>query len=289
MTKELREKVAALRAVAPMLNATTEEVGTIVKAVEAMLTVELNLSINVESQAFDQADRNDAEGQPIRTSSCLGYGRVDGKYRIYVSTETGELDHDGGWLRTVDRSETPWSSCPRDIKLRSFVSLPDLLGRIADEAERLATSAAKAAGTVRDLLVAMGRDEVEQADEVPVSFLEPGGVDWDRVALRFARDAFVNHFTSACGTLEPDVPDCVPVYFNNELVDQPERISLVMAEFRERMRAHRIKELGFAIYPPDDPREGQSGVILLPPGNKRAEWAEARAKDVVGAMPRRSD
>jgi hypothetical protein len=289
MTKELREKVAALRAVAPKLNAATEEVGAIVKAVEAMLTVELNLSINAEAQPFDQADRNDAEGRPIRTASCLAYGRVDGKYRIYVSTETGELDGDGGWLRTVDRSETPWSSCPRDIKLRSFVSLPELLGRIADEAERLATSATKAAGTVRDLLVAMGRDEVELADDVPVSFLEPGGVDWDRVALRFAREAFVNHFTSTCGTLDPDVPDCVPVYFNNGLVDQPEQISLVMAEFRERMRAHRIKELGVAIYPPDDPRGGQSGIILMPPGRKRAEWAEATAQDAARAMPRRGD
>jgi hypothetical protein len=169
MTKELREKLAALRAVAPELNATTQEVGSIVQAVEAMLSNDLSIGISVELRPFPRDDRDHLgeDGTTLRTCTTLGYGRVGDKFRILVVTETGSLDRDGDWAETIERTETPWSSCPRDIKLRYFERLPELLGAIADEAMRLNESARSTAGTVRDLLAAMTPEGISLANSGP--------------------------------------------------------------------------------------------------------------------------
>lgn len=66
------------------------------------------------------------------------------------------MDDAGDWERTTGTVLVPWSSCPREMKLASFASLPDLLDRMADRASEMVTRAETTAGTVRQMFEALG-------------------------------------------------------------------------------------------------------------------------------------
>jgi hypothetical protein len=118
--------------------------------------------------------------------SSLAYERLDGKFRLFVLTETGTVDHEGDWTQTLNRMETPWSSCARDIKLRSVVGLPELLGLIADEAERLAISEESADVTVKELLTAISATDQENDSSRQIQ-KRAGGIQTSRTSLKDAK------------------------------------------------------------------------------------------------------
>src|SRR5687768_2402507 len=133
MTDELRRQVQALRAIAPRLNAATDEAARIVKEVQDLLGRELSLGITATSRGFDErpAPEGQESGRERRVSSYLAYDRVGESFRIHVYHETCERDDDGAFTTVVAEERIPWSSCPRQLKLRSFARLPELLHQIA--------------------------------------------------------------------------------------------------------------------------------------------------------------
>lgn len=160
MTEELRKKLSALRAVAPRLNHETDEAAKVVEAVEKFLEG-LSLGVSAENLFDSNAEAiGDDDTSQTDREFYLAYGRVGGKFRLHVAEKLSRTDDrtagdDAQWAN-VDVSRTPWTSCPREMKLKSFASLPFLLGRIADEANRLTEGAAETSATVRDLLEALG-------------------------------------------------------------------------------------------------------------------------------------
>lgn len=154
---DLRDKLIALRALAPGLNETTQQMGAIVAAVEKMLDAELSLGIPAETAEFDcKRLVDDEEGRPVGAVQFLAYGRVNGKFCIHVvEAVESVLGMDNGVWRRLSTERTPWASCPRDLKLRSFVRLPELLETIADRAKGLADEADRAIETVKGFLAAM--------------------------------------------------------------------------------------------------------------------------------------
>lgn len=166
MTKELRDKLAALRAIAPKLNQATDEATAIVQSVERLLGEDLKLGIASEyyfhQRMADGHENDDGDGAPVVDVS-LAYGRVNGRFCLHVlevTSRKGDGEEEGKTV-TIGVERTPWSSCSRELKLQSFTKLPKLLGRIADRAGELAKSASEASKTVRDLLDAMGQKAPE--------------------------------------------------------------------------------------------------------------------------------
>jgi hypothetical protein len=160
MTDELKAQVAALRAIAPRLNAASDEAFAVVRAVEEFLGSELSLGISAESSIFAQApSQGDDEGDPeMRLFSCLAYGRVGGVYQLHILEALSKKTVNTWGMEEWDpisRSQIPWSSCTREVKLESFEKLPELLRLIAHKAETLVEKTAATSATVRELLDAM--------------------------------------------------------------------------------------------------------------------------------------
>ena len=157
MTKELREKMERLRAVAPKLNAATDEAAKVVDEVERFLG---ELSLGVAASApnpFRSESWKDEDGaRQYAADFRLAYGRCAGKLRIYVERDAYEVDDTGEWHRDIEKEAFVWSSRNRDEKLDAFAQLPALLDAIADRAESLTSKAAETAATVRGLLDGMG-------------------------------------------------------------------------------------------------------------------------------------
>ncbi|WP_422927026.1 hypothetical protein [Singulisphaera sp. PoT] len=138
-----------------------------VALVERFLGEELSLGITASTNWIESIqlasgesseDEDDPDAWNIYRRSYLDYGRIGGKYRIYVTEQTvRDIDPnsntDARKLLAVE--ETPWSSCSREMKLKAFTKLPELLERIVDQALELTAKAAKTADTVRDILDAM--------------------------------------------------------------------------------------------------------------------------------------
>src|SRR4051794_35622821 len=91
MTRELRDRVAALRAIAPELNAATDEVNAVVEAVERLLCDELKIGVSAEVRfAHEDLDVDDEDGVewPRYKRSYLAFGRLHGSYQIHVQEVT---------------------------------------------------------------------------------------------------------------------------------------------------------------------------------------------------------
>jgi hypothetical protein len=147
MIEQLREKVAALRAVAPELNAATDEAGQAVQAVDKLLE-DLGLGVSQQSGWFDEEF---GEGDEVRRF-CLAYGRCAGRYRLHVLTVTFRKQDDEVGEQAEAEERMPWSSCPREVKLRAFAMLPELLNALAEEAARLAEQAKATTQQVQNIL-----------------------------------------------------------------------------------------------------------------------------------------
>lgn len=156
MTNELREKLAALRAVAPALNATTDNATRIIQAVEDLLGDELSLGVSAESpQTFNEQSEVDDDGNRIDTDYRLAYGRVAGRYRFHIWVHRYAVDEYGRYDHHISSEEIPWSSCSREDRLASFGLLPGLLEAIHSKVTALVDKAEETSHIVDDLIAAL--------------------------------------------------------------------------------------------------------------------------------------
>lgn len=154
MTESLRESIERIRGVAPSLNKATDDAQAIVSRVERFLN---EYSVGIPAQV--QLDDVDVSKNSSR-QRYLSYERVDGKFRIAVTTylvlETDDNDPFANkFMPDPENPPIAWGSCPRDIKLVSFNALPQLLREIAKEAYCTSQQAKETVETVRQVLTAI--------------------------------------------------------------------------------------------------------------------------------------
>jgi hypothetical protein len=149
MTDQMKQRLDALRAVTPRLNATTDEVSNIVKSVETILTDELGIGLSAMTSHFAERPGED----DVTVFEYLAYGRVNGSFRIHVVLSSERRNDEGsgiyGTWEVVATERVLWPSCSREQKLRAFTQLPELLEKLAASAEELAAAAAETAAAVK--------------------------------------------------------------------------------------------------------------------------------------------
>ena len=133
---DLRKQVAGLRAIAAKLKAATEEAGQIVPTVEALLREKGSPGLAAESSPFAEAQVEPDDEVERSTASRLAYGRMAGKHRLHFRKTflVRPRSAAGAAWEPAGDERTAWSSCPREVKLESFVKLPELLGAISRKA-----------------------------------------------------------------------------------------------------------------------------------------------------------
>jgi L-fucose mutarotase/ribose pyranase (RbsD/FucU family) len=162
MTHELKKRLDALRAVAPRLNAATDDANRIVAMVEKVLVDELNLGVPAEATFAHYPDGRDDDGVEVERLETLAFKRVNGRYRIVVETLIREAM---GHQDVHSLEDTPWPSCTREQKLNALPKLPLLLDRILSQSQKLAEAAEEAAESIKAMLA--------EDDAPPVK--SPGG------------------------------------------------------------------------------------------------------------------
>ena len=155
MTEVLRTRLSTLRAVAPRLNAVSDEVSEIVGKIEKTLAEELSIGISDQSDAFAFwpacADDDAPEHGDSIVFQSLAFGRVGGTYRIHVLQQNCDKDDRGGYSEMTAQKRIPWGSCPRETKLQAFTKLPKLLDALISKAEKLVKAADEAAIQVKEM------------------------------------------------------------------------------------------------------------------------------------------
>jgi hypothetical protein len=183
MTDELKRRMARLREIAPRLNAATDDASKLVNQVEKFLVEELRIGVSAEVCYEELPAGTDEEHHEQRLRNCLAFGRCAGSFRIHVCKET--IDTGGGTsAQTILQEERiPWPSCTREMKLKAFEKLPDLLDKIIEQAERLA----QASEATRSKVDAMLGDEepIEQPPER--AGIAESGRGWSRQLAEAAR------------------------------------------------------------------------------------------------------
>jgi hypothetical protein len=156
MTKELREKLEALRAGATRVNEATNNAGELVKEVERFLNDTLGLGVPGQTKSVDEKrEPGDEAAEPTRCY-YLAYDRMPGDtFRIHVVARLEARGVNAEWT-VLDETQIPWSSCPRQLKLRAFAALPDLLEVLTSNAKTLADEAEKAQSAIGELMSALG-------------------------------------------------------------------------------------------------------------------------------------
>ncbi len=151
MVQSLLKSMQRIREATPVLNKATDEAQAIVARVEKFLD-ECSVGVHAHVQ-FSDEDVN----EELSRQRSLSYERVDGKFRIAVTTTAClEIETDGDpYTKCMPDEDNPpvaWGSCPRHIKLASFGSLPGLLSRIAEEASGLSRKAGETTEAVKQIL-----------------------------------------------------------------------------------------------------------------------------------------
>src|SRR4051794_13386663 len=132
MGQELRDDLDALRGIAAQLHAATAEASDVVAAVDHFLGDELCIGVSAASRAFDSQRAVGDDDRELVVSAHLAFGRVQGKDRIYVlRASLDKNDWNDSYTKLIAEDRTPWSACPREVKLQSFALLPELLGNLA--------------------------------------------------------------------------------------------------------------------------------------------------------------
>lgn len=183
MTDELRRRMARLRELAPRLNAATDQASRLVAAVEKFLVEEIRLGVSAEVAYEEVPAGADDDGRVIGIRHSLAFGRGGGSFRIHVLRET-VAEGDGTSARTVlGQERILWPSCAREMKLRAFEKLPELLDRIIAEAERLAGTSEATRARVEEMI----------GDEAPTESMRDrdsnaaAGGTWGRQLLEAGR------------------------------------------------------------------------------------------------------
>lgn len=112
--------------------------------VEQFLNTEC--SIGIEASVSDDSSENSTNYERLE------YTRLGQRFRIAVvrRNENGNEEY------------TPWSDCPRDVKLRSFSKLPELLASIAEKVQAELAIAETAEAAVEKIYAALPK--VKEAD-----------------------------------------------------------------------------------------------------------------------------
>jgi hypothetical protein len=167
MTNELLRRISALRGINPRLNSVTDQVTEIVKSVEKTLVDELKIGIDA-SQWF----LTEFGGEKGTTMEhYLSFNRVGSAgYRIHVAIvtmrDTSEETGTPGTQEKVNEERILWTSCSREMKLKAFEKLPDLLDSIITSAESLMQTANDAATKIKQM-VAEDDEEASPTEEAP--------------------------------------------------------------------------------------------------------------------------
>jgi hypothetical protein len=156
MGQDVLEDGDRLRGVVAQLNAAAAEAAIVVQAVDTFLGDELSIGVSAASRPFDsQRVQGSGEGELVVTTH-LAYGRVQGKDRLHVLKATHEKnDWSEDFTKTVSEDRIPWSACSREVKLQSFVKLPELLTNLSNKVEEVTTQTTRTIETVRALIDAM--------------------------------------------------------------------------------------------------------------------------------------
>ena len=165
MTNKLLKRIAALRGINPRLNSVTDEVTEIITSVEKTLVEELKIGIDA-SQWF-QTEFGGEEGSS--REYYLSFNRVGAAgFRIHVAIltvrDTSEETGKAGTRETLNEERILWMSCSREIKLKAFEKLPELLDSIISGAESLVETADLTASKIKQM-VSDEAEETEETDE----------------------------------------------------------------------------------------------------------------------------
>ena len=179
MTNELKKRLAALRGINPRLNSVTDQVTGIMRSVEKMLVEELK--IGVDASQWFRTEKGGEKGVSLEHS--LSFNRVGSAgYRIHVSIvtvrDTSEETGVPGTSERLSEERVLWTSCSREMKLRAFEKLPDLLDDIMQSAESLLRTADLTAAKIKELI-----GDQEPIAAPPVASEQPArsGRSWRRV------------------------------------------------------------------------------------------------------------
>ncbi len=174
MTEELRKQVERLLAVAPRLNAATDEANRVAQPSRELLNEELSLGISAKigTSTPGPATRRTRPSTPASPTAAWRASTASTSPRSPTRTSRATTGYN---TQEISRQDTPWSSCPREVKLKAFEGLPDLLYRIANDAEEMATAADATAKTVAEMLDAMGGTNVVEGGETAPAEVQPRG------------------------------------------------------------------------------------------------------------------
>jgi hypothetical protein len=168
MTNELLRRLAALRGINPRLNSVTDQVSEIVKSVEKTLVEELKIGIDASQWFLTEFG---GEGGTSR-EHYLAFNRVGSAgFRIHVAIvtvrDTSEETGKAGTQEKLNEERILWTSCSRELKLKAFEKLPDLLDSIIAGAESLMQTADSAATKINLMLAEDGEQtaEIEEPEE----------------------------------------------------------------------------------------------------------------------------
>lgn len=149
MSSELSKRFDALRAIAPRLDAVTDEATRIVTQVEQILTDDLHLGIPASVRLAAHRLGPDENDVQLERFEYLVFDRIGNKFRVALSIVVTEMEGD---CEPQSREVIPWPSCSREQKLRAFPALPRLLDEILRTAEAMAVQAEKTAEAIKEML-----------------------------------------------------------------------------------------------------------------------------------------
>jgi hypothetical protein len=197
MGHELQENADTLRGIVAQLNTAAAEASAVVQAVDVFLGDELSIGVSASSRPFDTQRVTGDDDSELVVTSHLAYGRVQGKERLHVLKATlAKNEWKEDFTKTVAEDRIPWSSCSREVKLQSFVKLPELLSALATRVEEVATQTSRTVETVRSLIDTMkephdpGRPAVELDNVVEDEFDLPRDIPLHELTVSAAPTLF---------------------------------------------------------------------------------------------------
>jgi hypothetical protein len=141
MTEPLRKSIESLRALAPKLNAATDDAARVVQMVERFLAEDCRLTLTAWVPLAGDGDAS--------VEKSLGYTRLANRFRIVLrQNPSNGLEHG----RADSGQAYAWTDAPRGERLNSFRQLPELLDHIAELAQSCIKSAAETSSAVSKIL-----------------------------------------------------------------------------------------------------------------------------------------
>ncbi len=172
MTDELKRRLARLREIAPRLNAATDQASRLVAQVGRFLVEELHIGISAEVFYEELPAGTDDDNRALWIRHSLAFGRSGGSFRIHVVRETVALEDGASARTTLAQERLLWPSCSREMKLKAFEKLPELLDKIIEKVERLAQTSEATRSRVEDMI---GEQESDEEFQGRATVSEIGG------------------------------------------------------------------------------------------------------------------